>query len=165
MKKEIIKKVFNKLIGKNIYDILHNFKTILIYKTQIYLNYYLNIPCLNYLGKYFGTDKYDEVHTFNNNSYLQIYESFFNGIRKRKLNILEIGVKNGASLRTWKAYFNYSNIYGIDIDPNCNNYQEEKEIGSQDYPIFLTNIFGEKVDFDLIIDDGSHVMEHLHFGQ
>jgi len=115
---------------------------------------------LSDLGKIYGTDKVDQNHTFNNLSYLDVYEKYFLEYRDKNISILEIGVRSGDSLRTWKSYFKHGEIYGIDIDPNSQQFEEKRvriEIGSQDDIRFLKTCFGEKTKFDIIIDDGSHV--------
>ena len=60
----------------------------------------------------------------------------------------------------WKAYFRRGNIFGIDIDPECKRYEEDRiqiEIGSQDDGGFQKTCFGRDTKFDIIIDDGSHI--------
>ena len=47
--------------------------------------------------------------------YIEIYESYFEKIKDRKLKILEIGIADGKSLLTWSDYFKNSLIIGIDI--------------------------------------------------
>jgi hypothetical protein len=64
----------------------------------------------------------------------------------------------------WKSYFRNGSIYGVDIDPNCKMYEEDRisiEIGSQDDPEFLCHCFGGIDQFDVVIDDGSHVNRHM----
>jgi len=120
----------------------------------------VSVPRLTELGKIYGTDKADQNHTFNNLSYLDVYEKYFQEYRNKNISILEIGVRSGDSLRTWKSYFKHGEIYGIDIDPNSKEFEEKRiriEIGSQDNISFLKTCFGEKTKFDIIIDDGSHV--------
>ena len=117
-------------------------------------------PKLSELGKIYGTDKADQNHTFNNLSYLDIYEKYFQEYRNKNISILEIGVRSGDSLRTWKSYFKHGEIYGIDIDPSSKASEEKRiriEIGSQDNISFLQSCFGKETEFDIIIDDGSHV--------
>jgi len=106
------------------------------------------------------TDKFDENHIFSGLSYLDIYEKYFEQFRNKRLSIFEIGVRDGASLRTWKSYFKRGNVYGIDIDPRCKAFEEKRihvEIGSQDDEEFLRDCFGSNKSFDIIIDDGSHI--------
>jgi len=72
---------------------------------------------------------------------------------------MEIGGKDGASLRSWKSYFSKGNIYGIDMDPRCKDLEEARiqiEIGGQDDEKFLRNYFGSEREFDILIDNGSH---------
>jgi hypothetical protein len=85
-------------------------------------------------------------------------------MRDEPIRILEIGVKKGSSLRMWKNYFRNGLIYGLDIDPNCKMYEEDRisiEIGIQDDPEFLCGCFGGTDKFDVINDDGSHVNRHM----
>ena len=117
-------------------------------------------PQLEDVGKYYGTDKANKEHSFNNISYLDIFERYFHCMRDNEISLLEIGVRNAESLRTWKSYFKSGHIFGIDIDPGCKSFEEDRMkigIGSQDDIEFLSKCFGEKQNFDIIIDDGSHV--------
>ena len=102
-----------------------------------------------------GTDKSSEYH-----NYCVKYEKYLPFNRYDILNILEIGVFNGESLRMWKDYFYRSQIIGIDVNPDCKKHEEERiviEIGSQNDEDFLHDIIVKYEKFDLIIDDGSHI--------
>jgi len=113
------------------------------------------------LGRLCMTDKGDDAHTFHGESYLDIYARYFEPMRQREdLSLLEIGVRYGHSLKMWKAYFPHARVRGIDIDPDCTQYEEDRlhvAIGSQDDPEFLKACFPDIPEFDIIIDDGSHV--------
>ena len=39
---------------------------------------------------------------------------------------MEIGVYHGNSLKVWKDYFPNAEIYGIDIDPSCKKFEDER---------------------------------------
>ncbi|NOZ71210.1 MAG: class I SAM-dependent methyltransferase [Chloroflexi bacterium] len=122
------------------------------------------MPNLKLIGDYYGTDKGDTNHTFHHLSYLDIYNEYLHDLRNKDIAVLEIGVKNGASLRMWKKYFRRAQIYGIDIDPDCAQYEEDRiriSIGSQDDVSFLSNCFQDDTEFDVIIDDGSHINRHI----
>jgi hypothetical protein len=116
---------------------------------------------LNEIGIKHGTDKSSLVH-----DYLWKYEKYFPFKRDEELKILEIGVLGGSSLKTWKEYFYNSKIIGIDINPECKKFEEDSvtiEIGSQFDDVFLKRIGETYGPFDLIIDDGSHINEHVIF--
>jgi len=94
--------------------------------------------------------------------YLIKYDFYFNKLKDKNLNILEIGVANGASLNLWKNYFTSSNIYGIDINKDAIHNQLGKGckifIGDQKDKKFLTKVCDKIPDgLDIIIDDGSHI--------
>lgn len=102
--------------------------------------------------------------------YTRQYKEHFHLLRKKRLNILEIGVggyddpkAGGNSLRMWKHYFPNSRIYSIDIHDK--SLLQEKRIkifkGSQTEEAFLRRVFNEIGSLDIIIDDGSHINEHV----
>jgi hypothetical protein len=116
---------------------------------------------LDRIAKSHGTDKSSEHH-----NYCVKYEKYLPFDRYDTLKILEIGVLNGKSLKTWKEYFYMSHIVGIDIDPNCKQYEEEKisiEIGSQYDNNFLREVSEKYGPFDMILDDGSHLNSHVTY--
>jgi hypothetical protein len=92
--------------------------------------------------------------------FTEIYEKYFSPIRNEQLNIFEIGIFNGGSLRMLKEYFNYSQIYAIDLE-NARCFQEPRiktVCGNQTDREFMSNVYSG-VEFDIIIDDGGHTME------
>ena len=119
---------------------------------------------LSYQALALGTDK-EGLH-----SYCKHYQHHFSNFRKQKLNILEIGIggyensnEGGASLRMWKRYFPKSEIFGLDIyDKSIHNERRIKTYkGSQVDSTFLQNVVKDIGNIDLIIDDGSHINEHV----
>lgn len=119
-------------------------------------------PDLNTLGRLRGTDKSDTAHTYAGLTYLDVYARYLPELPSRgsELRILEIGVREGASLRTWSDRFPDARIFGIDIDPSCKRHEEAGihiAIGSQKNPEFLRSAFPDTRRFDLIVDDGSHI--------
>ena len=91
--------------------------------------------------------------------YIESYDKLFNDYRELPINILEIGVAQGDSLKMWKEYFPHGNVYGIDVELpksipgihmcECSQIDQQK----------LHDIFKD-VAFDIIIDDGSHKIQH-----
>ena len=92
-------------------------------------------------------------------NYGPIYDRHFADYRELPINILEIGVLKGGSMRLWEKYFPKANIYGIDIDEECQQYESDRTkifIGDQGDVSFLRNIKATIPRIDIIIDDGSH---------
>ena len=116
---------------------------------------------LDSLAKKYGTDKSSDVH-----NYCVKYEKYLPFKRYQDMNILEIGILDGKSLLTWRDYYYKSKIVGIDINPDCKQFEDKDnnisvEIGSQDDFVFLNEIMREYGKFDMILDDGSHMNEHV----
>jgi hypothetical protein len=98
-----------------------------------------------------GTDKSSRCH-----NYTVLYEQMFGAAREEPLKILEIGVAEGASLRMWCDFFPNAEIHGIDVNPDCKVFADNRitiHIGKQGDKDFLDSI---GIDFDIVIDDGSH---------
>lgn len=97
--------------------------------------------------------------------YLDIYDRHFAPFRGTAPTVLEIGVQNGGSLQMWRDYFGAdARLFGIDIDPTCASLDGDAgvvRIGSQDVPEFLAAVLAETGPLDIVIDDGSHRMDHI----
>jgi demethylmacrocin O-methyltransferase len=119
---------------------------------------------LEKLGRKYGTDK------VSTHFYGPHYAHHFSKFRFQKINLLEIGVggyaktdQGGASLRMWKSYFPYGRIFSIDIYDKSLIQEERIKIfkGSQVDKKFLDIVTNETGELDIIIDDGSHINEHV----
>jgi tetratricopeptide (TPR) repeat protein len=112
---------------------------------------------LDELAIQYGTDKSSKCH-----HYTHRYFKYFNPLRKRRLRIIEIGIAQGNSLRMWKDFFPNAEIFAIDKNPNCNILNIERVkiyIGDQSDEYFLESFVNEiGSGFDIIIDDGGHMM-------
>lgn len=97
--------------------------------------------------------------------YFDIYESHFARFRNRRPKILEIGVSGGGSLEMWRDYFGEgATILGLDVEPACKAHEALGAtiyIGSQDDPVLLQQVVDENGPLDIVIDDGSHRMDHM----
>ena len=122
----------------------------------------------------YGSDK-------DRNGYSHLYSIMFDKIKNDNLNVLEIGIgtmmpnvcssmknympdtyKPGASLRAWNDYFKYSNIYGIDIQPDTQFKEDRIEtyLCDSTNQIHVDNLIKNlNIKFDIIIDDGYHLDE------
>jgi demethylmacrocin O-methyltransferase len=104
-----------------------------------------------------GTEHYEK------HGYTEVYDKYIPEIGKFEL--LEIGIWHGDSLRMWKEYNPELDIFAIDIDPNVLNFIHTNDfnisIGDQSNEELLNSIVLKSGPLDFIIDDGSHVHEHI----
>lgn len=122
------------------------------------------------LGFKYKTDKTPLL----NHQYTPFYHSLFKDKRDKVKKVLEIGIGDiqimqyegyitGASVFMWRDYFPNAEIYACDIKKS-QIFQEDRihtfEVDqSQSNQLFwLIDQIGR--DFDLIIDDGSHITDH-----
>jgi hypothetical protein len=105
-----------------------------------------------YLQGGYCTDKYQLGY------YDHFYEDHFKSLTKLPINILEIGIRGGGSIKIWKEYFHPdSNVYGGEIEnfaPIENTSCYKIDMYSQD----ALNLFEDSY-FDIVIDDGPHTYE------
>ena len=115
---------------------------------------------LNTIAENYNTDKFDHGYT-------KIYEKYFESLRDQKLKILEIGIADGKSLLMWSDYFKNSLVIGIDIhqinieEKKLNRANINVHQGSQSDKKFIEEIIKEYKQFDIIIDDGSHLAKDV----
>lgn len=111
---------------------------------------------LTNLGIYHNTDK-AFFHSFTD-----FYYEYFKNLKENNLNILELGINHGKSLMMLRDFFTNSTVYGIDINPNSvKDYGPRIKtfLCSQTDNNKLTELF-RNIQFDIIIDDGSHMTLH-----
>ena len=115
---------------------------------------------LSSIAEYYKTDKKDHGYT-------NVYEKYFESLREQKLKILEIGIADGKSLLTWSDYFKNSTIIGIDIhkidikEKKLDRDNIKIHQGSQSNKNFINEINNIYGNFDIIIDDGSHLRKDV----
>ena len=116
-----------------------------------------------FLHKYFLNNSHKPLNKWIH--YFDIYERHFERFRGKSPVMIEIGVWGGGSLAMWKEYFGPGcKIIGIDINPACKAHEEEDVevfIGSQDDPALISSIFTKYPKVDIVLDDGSHMMQHM----
>ena len=82
------------------------------------------------LHNYFLNNKEEAIQ--KHIPYFDIYERHFSKYRGKDINLLEIGVGYGGSLKMWKNYFSKLNpnakvnIYGIDKKERCKKFEVKK---------------------------------------
>jgi hypothetical protein len=108
------------------------------------------------VSNYEGTDK-DTLHAYG-----PLYERLFAPIKDSCKDFLEIGVFSGASLAAFADFFEHAQLIGIDIDLSRLKF-------GKDHPrIAVHQMDGTQAasasqlgrQFDVILDDGSHLPNH-----
>lgn len=92
--------------------------------------------------------------------YIESYERLFSPVRNEKINVLEIGINRGDSLKMWREYFPNANIYGIDIVLPKEKVDGVTMLQCSQVDAHRINELFKDVNFDIIIDDGSHKIQH-----
>ena len=114
-------------------------------------------PSLNDIGLANGTDKSTRYH-----GYLPVYAQALEHLRDEEFTLIEVGVFQGSSARMWADYFTRAAIVGVDLNPECRQYETERisiRIGDQGNRAFLGSLVAD-VDPLVVIDDGSHQWLH-----
>lgn len=97
--------------------------------------------------------------------YFPIYERHFREFVNKSVLMIEIGVFKGGSLKMWHKYFGpLARIVGLDIHPACALFDGDDckvRIGDQRDVKFLGSVIKEFGTPDIVLDDGSHMMEDM----
>ena len=105
-----------------------------------------------YLSGQYCTDKYQLGY------YDHFYENQLKPFTKTPINILEIGIRGGGSIKIWKEYFHPdSNVYGGEIE-NFSPIENTTCYKIDMYSQKALDLFQDSY-FDIIIDDGMHTYE------
>jgi hypothetical protein len=119
---------------------------------------------LNRLAALYETDKWGE------HWYTQHYQRYLAPMRRSRIKLLEIGVggykdsnSGGESLRMWASFFRAGRIVGIDIEDKRHFAGGRIDIRQCDQTdaVGLTKLSEEYGGFNLVVDDGSHLNEHV----
>lgn len=98
--------------------------------------------------------------------YHTVYEPEFDTLRNEPINILEVGVFKGDSIKAWLEFFPNATIYGIDIFKRVRpeeievlNHERVKWLKGDSTNIAVRDMVKKqwpRIRFDVIIDDGLH---------
>lgn len=137
---------------------------------------YLNNSLVD-IGQKYGTDKVSH-------GFCHLYGEKFNQMKESVKNVLEIGVFFGASIQMWREYFPNATIHGFDTfeglqgngsrfgdaDKFYKDWETLPHLGDRiqlykhdqgkesDLITFVNEMKEKNIEFDLILDDGSHLM-------
>lgn len=110
------------------------------------------------------TDK-NTVH-----SYLDLYQKVLEKKKYTAKNVLEVGIHYGGSIKLWSEFFINANVYGLDIIPYYDIWNELKKnnriilyssTDAYNETFFKTNLLNKNIKFDFLIDDGPHSLESM----
>ena len=132
---------------------------------------------INYLFEYFNSDKglnfidqYPEPFKRRKNKnkiqahgYSAIYQKFFEPLKNKSINILELGSFYGNASAAMFFYFKNARIYGADINPDMFKYRSERiktlYVNSSSRNSIDYNIIKKNISFNIIIEDASHMLK------
>jgi hypothetical protein len=106
------------------------------------------------IGMKYGCDK------VSRHKYHELYPNIFDKFKNEDINLFEIGVHEGKSLKVWKEFYPNCNVFGLDIQREIFNDDVKIFKGDQSNINDLINVVNQIPKCDIIIDDGSHVPEH-----
>lgn len=121
---------------------------------------------LTKLANKYESDKGTIIPSFGHHGprlhFTTVYSDYMEKIRFLELNILEIGIGSGPSLKMWYDYFPNSTIHAIDVVQQIdkNNERVTTHVCDQSSRSDLDQLSSKIGGFDIIIDDGSHVISH-----
>lgn len=101
------------------------------------------------LARRYGTDKLSH-------NYCDAYEKHLGHLRDVPIALLEIGIFRGYSLRMWADYFNRAAVVGVDIVERCPVVGDRIETVIADIKDYVPDR-----EFDVIVDDGSHMADDI----
>lgn len=94
--------------------------------------------------------------------YLATYTREFGQLADQPLNLLELGVQRGGSIKLWRDVLPKASIAGLDLNPIDMGFRDDRVRvyqGFQQDPTILAQISTEMAPdgFDVVIDDASHI--------
>jgi len=102
-------------------------------------------------------------------SYLGLYQNLLVNKKYSAKNILEIGIHQGGSIKLWYDFFPNAMIYGLDIIPIKNVWDEIKNkdrirlgrFNAYDKNLIINQFLNKNIKFDFMLDDGPHSLESM----
>jgi len=103
-------------------------------------------------------------------SYLPLYQTLLESKKETALNVLEVGIDRGGSIKFWSDFFINANVYGLDI-MNINNVWNDikhnpkiilyTSIDAYNHEFFISHFLNKTIKFDFMLDDGPHTLESM----
>lgn len=115
----------------------------------------------------YNTDKFGNSPLWRSHAYGEFYDNLLVDKKNEKLNILEVGIYYGGSVKLFHNYLKNSNITGVDIVDNWKNgnisdFNRLTRHFFNAYDVNSLNNFPD-IKFDIIVDDGPHTFDSQLF--
>lgn len=110
------------------------------------------------------TDK-NTVH-----SYLGLYQELLAHKKETAKNVLEVGIYAGGSIKLWSDFFVNATVYGLDVMPINNVWDEIKNkdniilytsTDAYNEQLFNANFLSKNIKCDFMLDDGPHTLDSM----
>lgn len=108
-------------------------------------------------------EKYDTDKNRGEFPHSKMYDKLFAPFQDKSISLLEIGINRGGSVRVWEEYFSEASLYAIDVRLRCSQEASARttvDMVDQSNADALRAYAEKRGDFDIIIDDGSHMTGH-----
>lgn len=108
-------------------------------------------------------EKYDTDKNRGEFPHSKMYDKLFAPFQDKPISLLEIGINRGGSIRVWEEYFSEASLYAIDVRLRCSQEASARttvDMVDQSNADALRAYAEKRGDFDIIIDDGSHMTGH-----
>ena len=99
--------------------------------------------------------------------YTAVYELLFGPLKFKDINFLEIGIEKGASTFLWEQYFDNAKLFAFEHDTGKIDRVKQLADKTQFFQVDsgnkeqLDEVFRSTgVQFDIILEDASHQLEH-----
>lgn len=110
-------------------------------------------------------------------SYIEYYDELFGHLQHEPITFVEIGMEFGQSALLWSDFFTEADILMLDLVPHCPPELRSRLIARENLTIMDDNMNAAKFEIfgmiqgwlgkdrkiDILIDDGSHLVDHQAF--
>ena len=162
---KFVSKIYKETINKFKFKINLDKKKIELKKLEDLFNYYGTDKGSKIVNPY---SKSEDKKLFKGHNFAKFYEKHFKNLKEKKINILEIGVWEGASTASFYHYFKNADIFPIDRNFKFKYFSKRINFFYCDTTshkdLFKFKKFLKKkniTSFDIIIDDGSHILSNI----
>ncbi len=148
------------------FNILHSITTNIFVKYEkdlINKNGVNLIKSVNFNYKNSNTNRFKEIGLKYNtdkvyrHKYHEIYPSLFDKFTDKEINLFEIGIHQGGSLKLWEEFAPNCNIFGMEINNELITDKFKIFKGDQSKISDLDKIIYQIPKCNIIIDDGCHI--------